>query len=382
MNTILSLTDLLLFAATTVLVLTLILLLKKINSKNYMLIGTLSVYFIMITLSLIIILSMRFNYLKSTTVWLPILISTVFSLHNLFHYFSLQIIISKNTRFEVKKLIHFLPILLFGILIFIFFKPIYASRENGFLNLFETQNLMYSNTKNLIMGLLRIAHPFIYIILGCVLVYSFYKSPMYTSFPKSIRSFVFFFLFQKIALLAWVVVGFLRINTDLVILSEISITGFSITALIISTFILLNPNLFIQIIKPYSDIKKTTTDASNISNLLIQMNYQIQSKQLFLDPAYNLTNLSSDSGISANSIREIITTHGFKNYSAYINSFRIDHAEQLITNGYLDIYSIESLSKDSGFQSLVTFYRVFKSIHNCTPKEYSYTIKSNTVSLV
>ena len=378
MNTTLSLTDLLLFATTTILILTLILLLNKINSKNYLLIGTLSVYFIMITLSLIIVLTMRFNYLNSNSVYLPIFISTVFSLHNLFHYFSLQLIISKNTRFKVKTLIHFIPILILGILIFIFFKPIYFTKEHSFLTLFETQNLTYSNPKNLTMGLLRIAHAFVYSILGSILVYSFYKSPSYQSHPKAIRNFVILFLFQKIVLLVWVIVGFLRIRTDLVILSEISITGFSLTALIISPFILLNPNLFIQITKPSLDTKKRTTDASNLSNLIVQMNHEIHSKQLYLDPAYNLTNLSSDSGISANSIREIITLHGFKNYSAYINSFRIDHAKNLIQNGYLDIYSIESLCKDSGFQSEVTFYRVFKNIHNCTPKEYSYTSKAST----
>ena len=43
--------------------------LKKINSKNYVLLGTLSAYFIMITLSIIIILIMRFNYLNSNSVY-------------------------------------------------------------------------------------------------------------------------------------------------------------------------------------------------------------------------------------------------------------------------------------------------------------------------
>ena len=378
----LSLTDLLLFAATTILILTLILLLNKINLKNYLLIGTLSAYFIMITLSLIIILTMRFNYLHSNSVYLPIFISTIFSLHNLFHYFTLQLIISKNTRFKAKKLIHFIPILILGILIYIFFKPIYSTKEEGFLNIFETQNLMYSNIKNLTLGILRIAHPFVYSILGSILVYSFYKSPSYQSHPKSIRSFVVFFLFQKIALLVWVIVGFLRIKMDLVILSEISITGFSITALIISTFILLNPNLFIQITKPNFESKKIILDNSKLPDLYNQINVAIKDDQLFLNHQYNLTNLSSDTGISATTIREIITVNDFKNYSAFINSFRIDYAKNLIRNGYLDTFSIESLCRDAGFQSEVTFYRVFKNIQNCTPKEYSYAIKNNLVNSI
>ena len=98
--------------------------------------------------------------------------------------------------------------------------------------------------------------------------------------------------------------------------------------------------------------------------------------KFYLDANYNLTNLSSDADISANTIREVIASSGYKNFSAYINSFRIAHAEQLISNGYLDTYSIESLCKDSGFQSEVTFYRVFKKINHCTPKEFTYNLKN------
>ena len=86
--------------------------------------------------------------------------------------------------------------------------------------------------------------------------------------------------------------------------------------------------------------------------------------------------MSADTDIPINTIREVIITSGYKNFSAYINSFRIAHSDQLISKGYLETYSIESLCKDSGFRSEVTFYRVFKKVHHCTPKEFSYNLKS------
>jgi AraC-like DNA-binding protein len=139
--------------------------------------------------------------------------------------------------------------------------------------------------------------------------------------------------------------------------------------------------MLLQITKSSSNSQKKEIVISNISDLTEKLNRLMDQNKLFLDVNYNLTKLSADTGISTTTIREIITTKGYKNFSGYINSFRISHAEKLINNCYLDIYSIQSLSKDSGFQAEVTFYRVFKKIHGCTPKEYSYNLKKTNKQL-
>jgi AraC-like DNA-binding protein len=116
-------------------------------------------------------------------------------------------------------------------------------------------------------------------------------------------------------------------------------------------------------------------DKSKLTDVSEKMNRLMDQNKLFLDADYNLSKLSADTGISTKSIREVIVANEYKNFAAYINSFRIAHAEKLIANGYLDMYSIESLCNDSGFQAEVTFYRVFKRINGCTPKEYSYNLR-------
>jgi AraC-like DNA-binding protein len=376
MNLHLSIPDFLLFAATVLLIFTTLLLLRKVNSKNYMLIGTLAIYFSLITATIVLILFTRYNIKLIDSATILVLMAIVYSLYNIFHYFSLQQLIAKKSRLSVQYLLHLGVILIVAILIFYFYEPIYFMKSKGYNFVFETQHLMSVQNKNLILRLVRIIHPIFYLMLGGYLLFAFYNSPRYLSIQKSTRSFIFFFYFQKVFLFFWVSIGFIGYNIDKDLFSSISMIGFSLTVLIMSSYILLSPNLLLQITKLNHISKKTAVDTSKFQDLFAQLNLLMDKNKYYLDANYSITNLSSDTDISANIIREVIAASGYKNFSAFINSFRIAHAERLISNGYLDTFSIESLCKDSGFQSEVTFYRVFKKVNHCTPKEFTYNLKN------
>ncbi len=376
MNLHLSIPDFLLFAAIVLLIFTTLLLLKKVNSKNYMLVGTLAIYFSLITATLVLILFTRYNIKLLDSATILVLMAIVYSLYNVFHYFSLQQLIAIKTRFTLQHGFHLGVILLVAILIFYFYEPIDFIKSKGYSFVFETQHLMSVQNKNFILRLIRTIYPIFYFILGGYLLFAFYNSPRYLSVQKSTRFFIFFFYFQRLLLFIWVSIGFIGYNIDENLFSSISMIGFSITVLLMSSYILLSPNLLLQITKLNYNSKKTAVDTSKFQDLFAQLNRLMDQNNFYLDANYSLTNLSSDTDISANTIREVIAANGYKNFSTYINSYRIAHAEQLISNGYLDTYSIESLCKDSGFQSEVTFYRVFKKVNHCTPKEYTYNLKN------
>lgn len=375
MNLSLFFPDLLLFASALFSLFTMILLLKKINLKNYVRIGILTIHFALTTGILVIILLFRFQFAITYSFYSPFILGVVFFLGNVFHYFSVQFLISNSNQLKWRMLVHFLPILFIEIVGFFYFFPALSLKKIGYNQLFETQHLMFTLNNNYIFGLFRVFQPLTYIILGGFIVNSFCRSPKYLATPKPTRIFILALYFQKIIIMFWFLFGFIGFNLDLYKFSYISITGFSISALLLTTYIMLNPDLFLQIIKPNSSTKKTGTNTSILPELASKLNRLMDENKWYLDANYSLTNLSADTDITANTIREIITAEGYKNFSAYINSFRIAHAEQLISNGYLDTYSIESLCKDSGFQSEATFYRVFKKIHDRTPKEFSYTLK-------
>jgi len=352
------------------------LLLKKVNSKNYMLVGTLAIYFSLITATIVLILFTRYNIKLLDSATILVLMAIVYSLYNVFHYFSLQQLIAKKTRFTLQHGLHLGVILLVAILIFYFYEPIDFIKSKGYSFVFETQHLMSVQKKNFILRLIRTIYPIFYFILGGYLLFTFYNSPRYLSVQKSTRFFIFFFYFQRLLLFFWVSIGFIGYNIDENLFSSISMIGFSITVLLTSSYILLSPNLLLQITKLNHKSIKNAVDVSKFQDLFTQLNRLMDQNNFYLDANYSLTNLSSDTDISANTIREVIAANGYKNFSTYINSYRIAHAEQLISNGYLDTYSIESLCKDSGFQSEVTFYRVFKKVNHCTPKEYTYNLKN------
>ena len=376
MNLSLTIPDILLFSALILLIITTVLLVKKISRKNYMLISTLAIYFSLISVTIALILFTRYNIKLLNSTSILVLMSIVYSLYNVFHYFSLHQLIYKKTRFKLEHFPHVISVIIIAILIFYFFEPIKSIKGKGYNFIFETQHLMLAQRNNFILPLTRIIHPLFYFLLGGNLLFSFYNSPKYLSFNKQIRYFIFYLYLQKILLFLWVTIGFIGFNIDRNLYSTISITGYSITAVLMSCYVLLNPDLILQITRLHNKSKKTTKDASQLTDISIQLVQMMEQNKFYLNANYSLTNLSSDTDISVNTIREIISTSGYKNFSSYINSFRIAHAEQLIYNSYLDTYSIESLCRDSGFQSEVTFYRVFKKIHNCTPKEFSYNYKS------
>ena len=376
MNLHLSVPDFLLFATIVLLIFTTLLLLKRVNSKNYMLIGTLAIYFSLITATVVLILFTRYNIKLVDSATILVLMAIVYSLYNVFHYFSIQQLIAKKNRFTLQHVLHLGGILLVAILIFYSYEPIYFMKSKGYDFVFETQYLMSVQKKNVILRLIRIIHPIFYFMLGGYLLFVFYNSPRYLSMQKSTRFFLFFFYFQKVLLFFWISIGFIGYKFDKNLFSSISMIGFSITVLLMSSYILLSPNLLLQITKLNYNSKKPAIDTSKFQDLIEQLNRLMDKNKFYLDANYSLTNLSADTDISSNIIREVIAASGYKNFSAYINSFRIAHAEQLISNGYLDTFSIESLCKDSGFQSEVTFYRVFKKINHCTPKEFTYNLKN------
>lgn len=379
MHSALSYIDLIYFTATALSLLIVILLLSKTNSKNYILNGTLSMYFLSNVAFLIAIPIFRLydlNDSKKSPLLIPLVIGLFFLLNNIFHYFSLQEIILKRKKIKVSKLIHFLPILILEIAGFFFFKPLYSSNEKTYIGFYETLYISFHHEKNYIFYIFRFAHPLIYLVLGSYLIYTFYRSPKYQSTQKSTRIFIFFLYFQKIFVFYCFFLRLVRPNLTLIIMAHVSLIGFVLTTIVLSSYLILSPNLFLKIIKPFSDYPKPKTENDKLPLLLMRLNQVMNHNQSYLNPNYTLANLSDDAEISVIAIREILSKYGFKNYAAYINSFRIKHAEQLINNKYLDSYSIESLCKESGFQSEVTFYRVFKKINNCTPKEYNFSINN------
>ena len=70
----------------------------------------------------------------------------------------------------------------------------------------------------------------------------------------------------------------------------------------------------------------------------------------------------------SNEFKPIINEHFEQNFKEYINSYRINHAKEMIQKG--SNFSLEGIGYESGFNSRTSFYRAFKKFEGRTPSEY------------
>jgi AraC-like DNA-binding protein len=88
-----------------------------------------------------------------------------------------------------------------------------------------------------------------------------------------------------------------------------------------------------------------------------------------------LVNLADQLGFSTHLLSKIINKKSGKNFNHFINDYRLREAEALISEN--SSTRIKSIYFDVGFNNKATFYKAFKSKHNCTPLEYKNTSEAN-----
>ena len=91
----------------------------------------------------------------------------------------------------------------------------------------------------------------------------------------------------------------------------------------------------------------------------------------------SLDKIASIACITPNAFCKYFKKHTRKTYLAFLQEIRIDQACNKIINGDLD--SISAVAYSTGFNSIITFNRVFKKVTSMTPKDYiqNYKLRKN-----
>jgi len=74
-------------------------------------------------------------------------------------------------------------------------------------------------------------------------------------------------------------------------------------------------------------------------------------------------------------IKYVFKYYAYCSFSEYQNILKIKYALKLIKSGYLDMYTIDSLSLRCLFTHRSTFYKTFKKLTGYTPTEYQLVLK-------
>jgi len=100
----------------------------------------------------------------------------------------------------------------------------------------------------------------------------------------------------------------------------------------------------------------------------------MENEKAYLDPALSIGKLAKSIGLGEHTLRSLINKSlGYRNYTDFMNQYRIAHAKAAFANPAQAHIPILTIALDSGYNSLSAFNRAFRLIEEKTPSEYRKT---------
>ena len=97
--------------------------------------------------------------------------------------------------------------------------------------------------------------------------------------------------------------------------------------------------------------------------------------RLFADPGMTREEVIERLGTNRTYLTQIISKHGWTNYSHFVNSFRIDEAIRILSDKNREDVKMRDLYSELGFGSQATFYKTFSSFTGMSPVMFRKSVK-------
>ncbi|WP_159090751.1 helix-turn-helix domain-containing protein [Aquimarina aquimarini] len=101
-----------------------------------------------------------------------------------------------------------------------------------------------------------------------------------------------------------------------------------------------------------------------------KLEFMLYDQYVYRDPDLSRDLVAEELGISPGYLSQIVNSITDKNFSAYINSFRVEEVKQMIVDPEFHKYSLLAIGLEAGFKSKTTFYKTFKKETGSTPSEF------------
>lgn len=129
--------------------------------------------------------------------------------------------------------------------------------------------------------------------------------------------------------------------------------------------------LHVQMALSFERLKKQIPDTEAQARIT-QLEKVLLETELYKNPNLKLNDLAQKINISAHQLSQLLNDNLGKNFSAYINEYRINAACQLIaTHPHL---TLEAIGYEVGYNSKSTFYTAFKKVKDTTPAFYKESL--------
>jgi len=121
---------------------------------------------------------------------------------------------------------------------------------------------------------------------------------------------------------------------------------------------------------------KSGLSNEQLTGILGTMNQYMTSEQPYLNAAFSIETLSVQLDIPKHNISESINKVLKKNFSTFVNEFRIEHVIQQLKSGKQKTVTLLGIALDAGFQSKSAFNAFFKKSLGTTPKDFIKELES------
>ena len=123
---------------------------------------------------------------------------------------------------------------------------------------------------------------------------------------------------------------------------------------------------------PATFLREAATMVSDEDARIVQkLDHLMRNGRAYREEALTITALAMKLGVPEYKLRRLINRHlGHRNFSAFLNQWRLADAKQALADSTQRDVPISTIGLDAGFQSLGPFNRAFKAETGLTPSEY------------
>lgn len=102
---------------------------------------------------------------------------------------------------------------------------------------------------------------------------------------------------------------------------------------------------------------------------------EMEDKKVYLNPDLSLKSLAIHLNVNEKELSQVINQLGKKNYSEYINEYRISYAKTILNSDRYRNMKIIGVAFESGFNNTDSFYFWFKKLTGKTPTQFKKDLK-------
>ena len=307
-------------------------------------------------------------------------------LHGPFLFLYVSALIDQKFEFNRKKLLHFIPFILFNLYIVIAsFSPELSERIR--LDHVESEHgapLLF----NLFLILTVLSGPFYFIL--SILLFKKLDINIFNNFSSYenvnlewLRKLVYTFGAIWTILMVFATVHHVFGMFSWVFCTHGLSLSLSVFIILIGYFGLKQKEIFIQyhdnnieyVTEPKTKYASVVLKEADAEQYVNKIRHFMSNEKPYLDANLSLPELAGKLNIPSHHLSRVINEQFNVNFFDFINQYRVNEVKSRIDNPEFENLSLLGIAFDSGFNTKSAFNRVFKKITGLTPSEYKKQIR-------